>query len=284
MAYNISRDQLANDWLYETLKALNSVLEEMGMPLYVVGATARDMAMILLDENPSKRKTLDLDVAIAIPDWSVYDLVTGKMVDNGFEKQAAKQKFRYKGLEDGVSYEVDLVPFGDVAIDEKILWRPNGMPEMSVKCFNDVMAHAADVIIGGDCNVKIAPLAGQFLIKLDAWCDRHDRTFKDADDMMYILENYYMAKILSAPEVPEVVDVDNLDTLRAGAQWISADMCSMLSHEHKQEYASLLSKELELCENSELLQQLAHASSNYEDETFDNVKSAITEIRDILLL
>lgn len=284
MAYKISRDQLANDWLYETLKALNNVLEEMDLPLYVVGATARDMAMILLNENPSKRKTMDLDVAIAIPDWNVYDLITAKLEDNGFEKLAAKQKFRYKGLEDDMWYEVDLVPFGDVAIDEKILWRPNGVPEMSVRCFKDVMSHADDVIIGDDCKVKIATLAGQFLIKLDAWCDRHDRTFKDADDMMYIMENYFMAKILTAPEVPEVVDVDNLDTLKAGAQWISSDVCSMLSREHKQEYASLLSKELKLCENSELLQQLVHASSHYDDDTFDNVRTAITEIRNILLV
>lgn len=36
-------------------------------------------------------------------------------------------------------YEIDIVPFGELEEDEKVAWPPEGNPEMSVKCFRDVM-------------------------------------------------------------------------------------------------------------------------------------------------
>lgn len=282
MAYRISVEQLANDWLYETLSALSRIMRELGMPLYVVGATARDMAMILLNENPSRRKTMDLDVAIAISDWNAYDEISKRMTQNSFEKLAAKQKFLYRGSANGITYEVDLVPFGKVAVDDKILWRPDGVPEMSVRCFDDVMSHAVDVEIGDDCPIKMATLAGQFLIKLDAWCDRHDRTFKDADDMMYIMENYYMAEITSATDIPDDVDVECMDTLVMGAQWIASNLQDMLSDYHRREYGAFLSAEIALDDKSELLQHLMRASSEMDEDTLDRIKMAVNEMRRII--
>ena len=51
------------------------------------------------------------------------------------------------------------------------------------------MEHAIPVKINEEFTVYIASLAGQFLIKLDSWMDRHDRDHKDAEDMYYILAN-----------------------------------------------------------------------------------------------
>ena len=73
MKSSISKKELENDALYDTLKALSYCVSSLGLKLYVVGATARDLMMKLLDEYPSKRKTKDLDVAIALFDWSQFE-------------------------------------------------------------------------------------------------------------------------------------------------------------------------------------------------------------------
>lgn len=66
MTYKISKEELANDWLYSTLIALESCMAKHGLPLYIVGARARDVAMKLMKGDEPKRRTEDLDEAIAI--------------------------------------------------------------------------------------------------------------------------------------------------------------------------------------------------------------------------
>lgn len=69
MVYKITRTELRNDLLYDALNALDSVMKSLDMNLYIVGALARDIAMQILEANPSPRRTSDLDVAIALTDW-----------------------------------------------------------------------------------------------------------------------------------------------------------------------------------------------------------------------
>lgn len=72
MEYKISKEELGNDWLYSTLIALDKCMAAHGLPLYVVGARARDVAMKLMKGDEPKRRTEDLDVAIAIVWQDIY--------------------------------------------------------------------------------------------------------------------------------------------------------------------------------------------------------------------
>lgn len=73
MEYRITKEELGNDWLYSTLIALDKCMAAYGLPLYVVGAIARDVAMKLMKGDEPKRRTEDLDVAIAIENWQAFD-------------------------------------------------------------------------------------------------------------------------------------------------------------------------------------------------------------------
>lgn len=72
----ISSDKIGNPLLVELLRKLTDSFGRMGREFYVIGATARDVIMSQQLEINSIRKTKDLDIAIAIPDWSAYDLTT----------------------------------------------------------------------------------------------------------------------------------------------------------------------------------------------------------------
>lgn len=284
MDYKITKRQLGNDLLYDTLRALEKSLSQLSIPVYVVGATARDMAMILLQEDEPKRKTRDLDVAIAIPDWGTFDKVSEILQHNNFEKLPAKQRFVYKGNHNNNDYEVDIVPFGGVEDDEQIKWRPEGVPVMSVKCFKDVLSHAVEININDRFSVRTAPLCGQFLIKLDAWTDRHDRVNKDAYDMLYMLSKYFMTKLMASTEIPQDVDFEHdttIDNLISGAQWIASDLKEQLTTEHLRYYIGVIDAELDQGPESKLVGQFVHFMNDDDEDAVETVLSIWKSFRDV---
>ncbi|MCQ2252238.1 MAG: hypothetical protein MJZ61_02180 [Bacteroidales bacterium] len=207
--------------------------------------------MKLMKGDEPKRRTEDLDVAIAIDNWQMFDNVCRTLLSNNFTRCGNSQKFIYNN-----DFEVDIVPFGGVAVDEKIGWPPEGNPVMSVKCFQDVMREAITLNIDDIAKLKIAPLCGQFLIKLDTWNDRNSATDKDAEDMLFILKNYWDTKInAEITEWPDVLseDVDNVDTIILGARWLAYDLCKMLSTDHLLFYVELIENELRKEEDSNLV-------------------------------
>lgn len=286
MEYKIDKAKFANDPLYETLAALQKSLEQLNLQLYVVGACARDIAMIVLNVPASARRTIDIDVAIALDNWEMFDKVSELLQQNYFKKAPyAKQKFYYKG-EDGTNdYEVDVVPFGPLANNEVIGWPPEGNPEMSVRCFEDVMKDADTIIVDENVRFCIASLSGQFLIKLDAWIDRHLKTDKDARDMFYIIDNFYWTSIVDKFPPPERVtnsDDPAFDDFVAGAQWIASELRSLLSDEHRTYYVEFINSELSLEDNSKLVQHLVTASNNSNVRNYSNIRLALQNIVNIL--
>ena len=262
MTYEIHKSDLQNDLLVETLQALSACYQQIGAEVYVVGAAARDMALRLLKVTKASRRTMDLDVAVLLQDWSQYERMTEILLENHFIKSAAKQRFVYVGTDGKNRYEVDIVPFGTIAENEHVAWPPEGSPVMSVRCFDEVMRCADYVQVGNAFAIRMAPLSGQFLIKLDAWSDRHLTTRKDASDMVFILQNVYVAYALSRAGLPEEIDIDaeHFDVVVAGAEWMAADFKRILSAEHRTYYAQMLQSEVEKEENSPLLNDMLDVS------------------------
>ena len=282
MEYKISKEELGNDWLYSTLIALDKCMAAHGLPLYVVGARARDVAMKLMKGDEPKRRTEDLDVAIAIENWQAFDDICQTLQENHFKRYGTTQKFFYKGKNGDIDFEVDIVPFGGVAVDEKIGWPPEGNPVMSVKCFQDVMKEAITVVVDDIVRVKMAPLCGQFLIKLDTWNDRHATTDKDAEDMLFILKIYLDIQLLyqedSVPTDVVTIEDESTDTIIWGAQWLAFDISKLLSTEHLQFYATLIAEEMEKEEKSELVY---HFMKYYGNKDVDDISSYYDSCRTI---
>lgn len=286
MEYKIDKTKFANDPLYETLAALRKSMEELNLQLYVVGACARDIAMKVLGVPASARRTIDIDVAIALDNWNMFGKVSELLQQNHFKKDPyAKQKFYYKGEDGSNDYEVDVVPFGPLANNEVIGWPPEGNPEMSVRCFEDVMKDADTIVVDDKVRFCIASLSGQFLIKLDAWIDRHLKTDKDARDMFYIIDNFYWTSIVDKFPPPEQVtnsDDPSFDDFVAGAQWIAAELKSLLSEEHCTYYVDFITNELSLEEKSKLVQHLVISSNNSNVRNYSNIRLALQNIVNIL--
>ena len=281
MEYSIKKEALQNELLVETLHALSECYAALGEEVYVVGAAARDIAMRLLNVSNTPRRTLDLDVAVALDDWSQYEHLTQLLLRSHFIKASERQRFYYLGAQEKNHYEVDIVPFGEVEHDGRIAWPPEGSPVMSVRCFSEVMNHADKVTIEGMFSFRLASLSGQFLLKLDTWNDRHFSTRKDASDMVHILQNVYVAYALTRDGLPQEVDVEatTFDVVVAGAEWIASDLRTILSPRNRQFYAVMLQEEVDKEDESLLLNDLLDVSDSRNYALF---RRALTRMSQIL--
>lgn len=274
MDLTISSKKIGNPLLVELLRKLTVSFNRMHREFYVIGATARDIILKQVVGSESKRRTMDLDIAIAIPNWETFAEVQDVLVADGFEKSRDfKQRFYYR------EYELDIVPYGNVAKDNDIIyWPPEEDIAMSVKGFDEVLSNSITVSIDNEFSVKIASLHGLFVLKLDAWVDRNLVTSKDAEDMSFILQNYFMANIDRGIH-SEVYEWEDFQEYVAGAYWIAFDIANLLKKEHLTYYIDIIKDELKKEEESRLINQIVE---NTRSLNYDTIRKAWQMIVDVL--
>ncbi|MDL2303895.1 nucleotidyl transferase AbiEii/AbiGii toxin family protein [Bacteroides sp. OttesenSCG-928-D19] len=267
MNYNISSENLNNPLLKDLLKELNDFFGNINVDFYVIGATARDIILSNLYNLIPDRKTNDLDIAIAITDWSQFQSIEENLPKKeGFTKsKGQKQRFIYDG-----TYVIDIVPFGDVAKDDgNIYWPPDETIAMSVWGFPEMADSTISVEIDEEFSIKIASLPGLFILKLVAWKDRHLSGSKDAYDMALLLTNYLDINMERAVEEHyDLYETDAFDQVIAGAQLMARDVKLLIrDNETTLEYLrKILAKEIELAEESQLINQLVESDASLKYE------------------
>lgn len=273
MDLTISSEKIGNPLLVELLRKLTDSFSKMDKEFYVIGATARDIVMQQLLDTESKRRTRDLDIAIAIPDWDAFEQVKQSLIVDGFEKSRDIQQRFYYG-----EYELDIVPYGVVAKDDdNIYWPPDEVVAMSVKGFDEVLSEAITVSIDDDFKIKIASLHGLFLLKFNAWLDRNAKTSKDAEDMSFIFSNYFLAN-LEREIHQEVYDWENFDDYIVGGYWLAYDIVALLNKEQLCYYKNVIEGELAKEEESRLLNHMLENSYGLKYETVRDTWQAIADV------
>ena len=167
MSLRISSKKINNPFLVDLLEKLTDSFSRMEHDFFVIGATARDIVIQEMLNTSSRRKTRDLDLAIAVPNWQEFDKIKKSLIADGFEIDKDKQQRFYYG-----DYEIDIVPYGYVAKeDDNIYWPPEETIAMSVKGFDEALSDAITVSIDDRFSIKIASLHGLFLLKLNPFTD-----------------------------------------------------------------------------------------------------------------
>lgn len=256
MSFQISSNKIDNPLLVELLRTASECFKEVGQDFFVIGATARDILIQQLVGVSSGRKTRDLDLAIAIPNWEAFDEIKQMLLAHGFTKDEKMYQRFYYGV-----YEMAVVPYGDVAKEDGyIYWPPEEDIAMSVKGYEEVLKDAITISIDNEFDIKLASLHGLFILKFNAWLDRNLQTNKDADDMGFIIENYFIAN-LNRSVYQEVFDWDDFDEFIVGAYWLANDIVGFLPIKYLSYYEKCLQKEITKEEDSRLLQQILDSNS-----------------------
>ena len=268
MSLIISRDKFTHPLLKPILLELTGYFKQAGISFFVIGATARDIAMELYNEK-SGRLTHDLDIVITVNDWEQWQKFEKDIVslDNFTKDKSQKQRFLYKE-----KFQLDIVPFGDIMKqDSKIFWPPDEEIAMSVLGFKAADDSAIPVQIDGEIEIKVATLSGIFILKIIAWKDRNQNNNKDADDMGFIQQNYLSIHEERAATLyyDEVYLPEPFRQTTASAILLAKDIKELLkSHTETQKtILETLNEEVNKKEESTLINQIfeTHKSLFYEE-------------------
>ena len=262
MSYHILSKELSNPELKSILQALNSFFQSKKIDFYIVGATARDILLTNLYGLIPERKTMDIDIAIAISDWKEFEIIERELPQREyFEKDShQKQRFIHKGF-----YAIDVIPFGKIAQkDGNIYWPPDGVIAMSVSGFPEIAAATISVSIDNEFDIKVSSLSGFFLLKLMAWKDRYLSSSKDAYDIALILLHYLgINEQRAVQEHYDLYEAEPFDQIEASGRLIARDIKALIGrNKDTMTYLmEILRREIELSQESPLVNQLIKANT-----------------------
>ncbi len=171
----------------EMLSSINTVIKNLGIDFYLVGAVARDCHLSRLPGWQPSRKTLDVDLAVLVASEEQYIQLKESLLKTKLftEHRTEPIKLFYRN-----EVELDLLPFG--GIEENgvtILTKPNFM-SLEMPGFELLNQYKNLFEVNEQLKLDICSLEGIVLLKLIAWDDRPERT-KDLFDIKHIIHYYF---------------------------------------------------------------------------------------------
>ena len=273
MDYKITSENIEHPLLKPVLEELIPVFQQRNITFYIIGAVARDIILDINNEK-SKRVTMDLDIAIAVDHWEDFENLTADILTlpNFTKDPKQQQRFLYKE-----KFQVDIVPYGGIKDQyNKIYWPPDKSFAMSVIGFEEAEQNRLTINLDEELTFDIVSLEGVFLLKLFAWKDRADKYSKDAEDIGFLLNNYFNINRDLSFEEPfnKVYDDDYFTELKAGATILGMRLNEMLNAGSgvKSKVKALLEEEIQKEEESQLFNQIIQTNRNL---NFDDVAKAI---------
>lgn len=237
-----ARTELA--WVAELVRPIREAAA--GARIFVVGAMARELVLVHGYGLHPGRATRDLDFAVRVADWAEYDRIrTILIADGGFTAvEGVSHRLQSRG-----AMMVDLLPFGAVESPQRtIAWPPEGDTVMTTLGFAEVAETAITVTLPGGVQIDVAGPAGQALLKLVAWSDRHStRRGSDAYDLAILLRNYLDAgnEPRLYDEAADLLDAPDFDRDVAGAVLLGRDIAARLDPDAAAAIRSILAPEID---------------------------------------
>lgn len=208
----------------EAIRKIDEIAKKRETAYFLAGATAREILLRHGFGRPPGRRTLNVDLGIALRDWDHFELLKSSLVEHGgFQPHARMvQRLIYPSKP---SVVVDLIPFGGLeSADRTIAWPPDEDIVMRVAGFSDALESAIPVCLEKDFVILVVSLPMLLVLKLFAWVDRkHEK--RDAPDIYTLLRQYSDAgneDRLYGEEV-SLLEAEGYDFELAGARLIARD-------------------------------------------------------------
>lgn len=230
----------------DTYGAIKRVAVDQDVPFIIVGASARDLVMHHAYGAPVQRATMDIDLAVQVPDWTDFERIRDSLIRQGYTKTDLPHR-----LHGPHGAPIDILPFGAVeSHDSTIQWPPSGDVQMSVVGFQDALDNADWLTIATEPELElpVASPEGLALLKLVAWSERDAQTRrKDAADIAYLASNYenisgQMDRLFEQHE--SILEAHGWDTRLAGAQLLGKETAQIASESTMKVLRHLLNKDL----------------------------------------
>jgi len=206
----------------EVYKILEKAFSENNIKYYLVGANARDVQLFKAGIKPT-RGTADIDFAVMIPDFVVYDKLFDELCGRGFRRT----KENYRLVYNKTNTVLDLMPYGEIEQDYTVNFTERDIT-LSVLGFKEVGEYAEDISIeDAGFTLPTSPVVGLIILKLISWNDKHSRT-KDLEDISLLLKSGWDFYEEEAYENHLDLFDDNFEMITAAARIIGRKMKPIL--------------------------------------------------------
>ncbi len=176
--------QLSIPYFKEIFDCIDSVMFQLNVPYYLIGATATALELLKEGIKPD-RGTKDIDFAIMISSMQDFQSIVEQLVQFGFAKVAAPWTLYHAEF----NVVIDLLPFGEIEQNFTLDFNKRQV-DLHVLGFREILGNATVVYIEEKA-VQIPTLAGMVILKLIAWSDRPEDREHDLYDILKIIEHYY---------------------------------------------------------------------------------------------
>lgn len=151
--------------------------DSLGLPFFIVGASARDFVLQYCYDITSLRATEDIDIGIMVDSWPQFEYLKKLLLENdGFSETSRAERLKYKNT------YIDIVPFGGIEDEDKTFRWPNN-PERVMKTmgFEEAYKYSIDIRIDQkkDIIIKVSSLPGLAVMKLISWKDKYPDRKRD---------------------------------------------------------------------------------------------------------
>ena len=250
------------DSLFLTIfESLDTAASAVGIPYFIVGATARDMILSMGYGIEISRATADIDLGINVSSWDEFNQLKEALTNTGrFSEHRARQRLIYDN-----SIPVDIVPFGAISnADGNIRWPPDQDEVMNIVGFEDAFKLAQPVRLREEppLDINFASPLGLAVMKLIAWADRNTAGNKDAIDLATVLRTYLDAgnRERLYNDHPDLLTED-FDYVLAGAELLGRDIASSVSSPTKRLIIEILRQETDVDSQSRLAEDMSRRPS-----------------------
>lgn len=242
-------------------ESLDAAAGEVGIPYFIVGATARDMVLSMGYGIDISRATADIDLGINVSSWDEFDQLKMALVKTGqFSDHRARQRLIYDD-----SIPIDIVPFGVISSTEgNIRWPSTQDEVMNVVGFEDAFKLAQPVRLREEppLDINFSSPLGLAVMKLIAWNDRNAAGNKDAIDLATVLRTYLDAgnrERLYSDHADLLTE--DFDYVLAGAELLGRDIASSVSSATKRLMIEILRQETDVDSQSRLAEDMTRRPS-----------------------
>jgi predicted nucleotidyltransferase len=186
---NIKLEDLRQENLKQLFGILEDIFIEADVEFYIVGALARDAWYA--KRQIGSRTTRDVDFAVYIFTQKQYDKIVERLTNDYEFSEIKDTPFK---LQTPFGFTIDLIPFGEISIDEAILPDETWDRPVFVNGLKETFEHGlVPVEVEEDTKLtfRVASLASIVLLKLIAYDDRPERRNTDPADITDIILNFF---------------------------------------------------------------------------------------------
>ena len=183
----MSLKEIKENELKEVFNEVEKAFTVTGIDFYIIGAIARDVWYARGEKK--FRTTRDIDFAVLVGSQEEYMAVRNYLKEHSKFLDSAQNA--YVMIAPG-EIEVDILPFGEIAIDDTIKITGQGLTSIKVNGFSEVYETGTEKVeMASGHHFKVATLCSIVLLKLIAFDDRPERRAKDPRDIANIINHFF---------------------------------------------------------------------------------------------